>query len=903
MVLRFSDLRRDHIEPSRSATTQRHSLRRAAESLLELFDSNPKVAVLGVPAATTGDIADIYSYLVEPAYRRDVTLLLGVDRDFVNIENSLIEPEIGYPWSRERLTYIAERYQRAPRTDGLPPLTPIEDRLLSAMRSVELRPEVQYGIGRFRVDFAFPEVRLAIEADGRAWHDVIKDAARDNRLKSMGWDVLRFTGSRIHREATQAAEEIAARLEHRRSAELTYSDIDEEEPRRSWWQRFLDWLFRRNRARQDDTPDGSLPEETAEIPAWKIQLDDDQLRAVNAAEGVVQIIAPAGSGKTMTVVARVQELISRGVPANRILCTTFNRASVEELDERLKISGVAGPDIKSFHALGWMILNEEDVLRKETGLVTYAQLRRIAKLAMDEIDGGEWIDAPASSELISDYKLAKMWTPADARRHASNATEETAAEIYRIYEEQLEEADRNDFDDLIIRAVRLLQESAETRMRWQERWESVLIDEFQDIEPAQELLIRVVAAPEDSIFAVGDEDQCIYSWRRASVERIVMLDTAYPGLERVILKTSYRCPQAITEVASRLISLNKRRFPKTINPSPVSNSDGHIRMIQAGDVAKGAEEVVTILRDVETPDETVVLARTSRQLRDLVRACVDARVPVRAPANALHTSDAERTILAYIRLASSPQSAIEEDIRQSFRVPNRYLPRGSEQAVENSLRAGASFRKAAGSVPIPSGEEWRTKGITEWAELLADLAGQKGSEAVKTLRGDGGLDQHYSSVEKMTPHDQIEIEALDDLSEVSQDKSLVEMTTLLEQRSSRLQDAVDEDGVELATIHGAKGREWETVILFGADADQLPHNRALADAENDAELEEAIEDERRLAYVAMTRTKKRLVVVSTGDPSPFLREAGITSSGVKLPTLQSIKEQRAETHQTETSRR
>jgi len=189
--------------------------------------------------------------------------------------------------------------------------------------------------------------------------------------------------------------------------------------------------------------------------------------------------------------------------------------------------------------------------------------------------------------------------------------------------------------------------------------------------------------------------------------------------------------------------------------------------------------------------------------------------------------------------------------------------------------------------------------MTEWAELLADLAGQKGSEAVKTLRGDGGLDQHYSSVEKMTPHDQIEIEALDDLSEVSQDKSLVEMTTLLEQRSSRLQDAVDEDGVELATIHGAKGREWETVILFGADADQLPHSRTLADAESDDELEEAIEDERRLAYVAITRTKKRLVVVSTGNPSPFLREAGISLSGAQLPTLQSIKEQRAETHQPE----
>jgi ATP-dependent exoDNAse (exonuclease V) beta subunit len=158
---------------------------------------------------------------------------------------------------------------------------------------------------------------------------------------------------------------------------------------------------------------------------------------------------------------------------------------------------------------------------------------------------------------------------------------------------------------------------------------------------------------------------------------------------------------------------------------------------------------------------------------------------------------------------------------------------------------------------------------------------------------------HYSSVEQMTPHDKIEIEALDDLSEVSQEKSLVEMTTLLEQRSSRLKNAEDENGIELATIHGAKGREWDTVIFFGADADQLPHSRALVDADNDAEFEEAIEDERRLAYVAITRTKERLVVVSTGNPSPFLREAGISSSGAQLPTLESTRLQRDEPFQRE----
>ena len=117
---------------------------------------------------------------------------------------------------------------------------------------------------------------------------------------------------------------------------------------------------------------------------------------------------------------------------------------------------------------------------------------------MDSLVGGVWLDAPVASELVSDYKLAKMWTPEEARRHASNANERTAAEIYTRYEQHLEEADRNDFDDLIVASVRLLQQDASVRKRWQGRWESVLIDEFQDIEPAQELLIQLVACVERS---------------------------------------------------------------------------------------------------------------------------------------------------------------------------------------------------------------------------------------------------------------------------------------------------------------------------------------------------------------------------------------------------------------------
>lgn len=889
-VIDFGTLRNEHIEPARRSTTARRSLDRAAESLLKLMDSQNQIAILGVPAETAGDISDIYSFLVEPAFRRDIDLYLGVDREIGEMDGELLEPPTGYAWSSERLKYLTDLYLTTESDEGLPPLTPIEHQLLAAFRDMDLRPQVQFGIDRFRVDFAFPEVRLAVEADGRAWHDARRDAARDRKLRRMGWEVIRFTGSRIFWEATSIAEEVAATVANRRSKGLLYSEVPVQPPQKPWWKRLIDWLFRRTESKSniDVVKDATDPE-----PEVETGLDSDQKQAVNAGDGVVQVIAPAGSGKTTTMIRRVEALIARGVPANRILCTTFNRASVDELERRLKELGITGPVVKSFHALGRHILYEEGHLRDELGTVTYGQLRWIAKQAMDSLEEGVWIDAPLASELVSDFKLAKMWDPQDARRNATTDREHTAAEIYRIYEQHLEEAGRNDFDDLIIGAVRLLQLNVAVRSKWQAKWDTVLVDEYQDIEPAQELLIRLVAAPQDSIFAVGDEDQCIYSWRRASVERIVLLDVAYPGLERFVLETSYRCPPRISRAASALIARNQRRFPKVINPSPVSETEGVIEIIRAGNGHSGPEQVAELLKLVTTRNETVVLARTSRLLRDLVSSCVAAGIDVRAPASALEVSDAERTVLAYFRLAHDPGNAQEEDIRQSFRVPNRYLPQGSEVTLASSLKAGKAFGEAVDGLSISPDDAWRQKRLVEWSDVMERVRTSDPLGGVRFLRAKGGLDRHYSSVEQMTPHDQVEIEVLEDIESEVGDSSLSEVVGQLELRSTRLHSATSAEGVELATIHGAKGREWDHVILYGADAGQLPHRRTLADATDDKEFAEALEDERRLAYVAITRAKERLTVITTNKPSPFLSEAGIVDAPIALPTRESVQQEEA----------
>ena len=431
-VFRYGDLQYRYINPARSLTAKRTSLDRAASGLLSLLEANPRSAVLGVPLNTAGDLLDVYSFLIEPAFRRDVALLLGADRAIAALDPPrYLEPRFEYPWTLQRLSFLTAFYLQAESKDGNPPLTPIEEMLLAALRERGLTPTVQYGVHGFRVDFAFPGHQLAVEADGRAWHDATRDQYRDRRLRTRGWETLRYSGSQIYRDPAGVADQIASILLSR-PEQPTRTQVPPTPTHRPWWRRLIDWLVRRPSATAVVHPPGDQPEmpPNQPTPEWKAHLDSDQLRAVDAHEGVVQVIAPAGSGKTTTMIARVQELLTRGIAPNRILCTTFNRDARAELGDRLKRVGVSGVEVRNFHALGFLILSEEGSLRSDVKRASYAMWRRLAKEAMDFLDDGVWIEPDTASELVSNYKLGVLWDPQTARRQAKSPIEKTAAEIY-----------------------------------------------------------------------------------------------------------------------------------------------------------------------------------------------------------------------------------------------------------------------------------------------------------------------------------------------------------------------------------------------------------------------------------------------------------------------------------------
>jgi DNA helicase-2/ATP-dependent DNA helicase PcrA len=895
----LGSIREQYILPAEAQSAARTSIVNPAQPWLDVISAGHPLAVLDVVTASTADLRDIYGYLVEPAYRAGATLLLVADRHLDDIDKRSHKEPIGYPWTLERLRHVARLWSVNHRSGGVP-MTPIEELLYDRLRDRGLAPIPQYGIDRFRIDLALEDVLVAIECDGRLYHDPAYDAWRDAQLRRRSWAPIHFSGSEITADPARCAERVAALAALRRTTRPP--DVRSATPTSSsrsysLLERLVNWLKSLFLNRTTTVGSGADLAETptpAQSQAHPF-LDVDQAAAVRASDGVTQVLAPAGSGKTTVLVERVKELRSRGVAPNRILCCTFNRAARDELRERLEREGNEHVEIETFHSLGRGILEDAGDSRTRIGATSHGQWRRLAKAAMDAVPFGPWFDPADAEAIVSDFKLDAMVTPEELRlrvlakhgppperdlsdrRASPTARDREAAEawtklrLYELHEDQLAQDDRYDFDDLVFRSVRRLGDDDELRRRWQLRFDAVLVDEYQDIEPAQEYLIRTLAAPDDLLFVVGDEDQCIYSWRRATVQRSIELDRDYPGLRRYALTKNFRCPATVVEASRNLIEHNRLRFPKVIAAG--RTDAGEITVIAADDDRSAAAEAARRL-DGAASGDVVVLARTARALSVVALGLAEAGrtfwVTDGLRGRLLSQVGEPRVLLAYLRLFGAPRRARPEDVDVVFRTPNRYLPGGAEGHVAQALRTGLSFSAAIARLPVR--EEWRRRGLQLGAKFFDELVSTRDAATfVARIRGEGGLDRHFGEVDQLNPSQPTGLQALQDAERDAKGLTIEEYAEVLDYRAHIIEKHLDDGGVELATIHGAKGRQWPTVIVAGVDEGELPHGRSLEIAEDDAD---ALEAERRLAYVAFTRAQEHLVLMhSKRNPSRFLAEA------------------------------
>jgi superfamily I DNA/RNA helicase len=353
------------------------------------------------------------------------------------------------------------------------------------------------------------------------------------------------------------------------------------------------------------------------------RLAPDQRTAATAPPGPALCIAPAGSGKTTTLVARAAWLIATGTPPEVIRAITFNKRAAVEMTERLDAAlaplGIASGTVRvrTFHALGREIL-------RDAGVPVDAMVDRAAIIR--EI--APWADDAMVLRLDTLISRLKVELSVSAGDVASDPEAGPNARAFAAYEAAVSARGGLDFDDLILRSIDHLERDSELLRRWRGRCVELLVDEVQDVDRAQLRLALLIAAPANRIFLVGDDDQSIYGWRLADVRRILGLASHLQGLQRVDLQVNYRCPRVVVERAVRLVEHNRERFPKRIDAGSMAGGE----LVLAPDAS---DETVRLARAMGTwPDDgstRAVLARTNRELLPAVAVALEMRLPFRAP--------------------------------------------------------------------------------------------------------------------------------------------------------------------------------------------------------------------------------------------------------------------------------
>jgi superfamily I DNA/RNA helicase len=527
-------------------------------------------------------------------------------------------------------------------------------------------------------------------------------------------------------------------------------------------------------------------------------LAPDQRAAAIAPPGPILCVAPAGSGKTTTLVARVAWLISSGtaVPES-IVAITFNRRAAEELDERLAAAlaplGLApgAVRVRTFHALGLEILREAGE-RVEPLVDRLELLRRIAP------DAG-----PAGwRRLDTAFSKLKLDLGVTADHVGADPEPGPVARTFLAYEAEIAAEGGLDFDDLVARSLRLLERDDAVQSRWRAAAGHLLVDEAQDLDRAQLRLALLLAAPANRIFLVGDDDQSIYGWRLADVRRVLGLAEALPGLRRVDLVVNYRCPGPVVARAVRLVEHNKARFAKTIRAR--THASG--RVVLAADAGDEPARIERVLGAWPADDDgtRAILARTNRELLPAIAVALERGVPFRPPPIAL--------------LIDSPH-------------------------VDACL-AAVDALAADARMPLPARiEAVRATWAAEPGDAAGDPAGPTRSEVAAAVLA-------WSSPSR----------TLEDLREA-----------IANRRADFARLCSDDAALTFATAHATKGLEFDHVAVIGLDAGRFPSARSLADAPDPAR---ALEEERRLGYVAWTRARRSLTLVyDPAHPSRFLLEA------------------------------
>ena len=628
-----------------------------------------------------------------------------------------------------------------------------------------------------------------------------------------------------------------------------------------------------------------------------MKFNQSQLSAIQHKDGPMLVLAGPGSGKTATLVERTKNLITEhGVNPSNILVITFTKAAANEMKQRFchemeRIEGIHGvPQVTfgTFHAIFFMVLklayhyNSSNIISDD---VKYQAIRElIHKYGLEYRDENELMNG-----ILGEISMIKNSRIPIEHFYSTQCGEDVFRKIYADYGVFLKKHRLIDFDDMLTLTYELFKERPDILLAWQKKYQYILIDEFQDINQIQYDIVRMLAAPEDNMFMVGDDDQSIYRFRGSKPEIMLHVPKDYPDVKQVRLEVNYRCPKAVVEASQRLIAGNKERFVKEIvaRESECSEEpkESEIQVKQVAEVIRfqqfktQRDEILFIIKEIENRlkkgyalSDIAILFRTNMQPRFLMEQLMAYNVDFKTRDQIPNLYDhwIARDIRTYIDIARG--SRARKDFLMILNKPKRYISRDS---LCESQVAFDEWEKMYDDQP------WIAERIEKLHYDIKMLEKMSPYAAINYIRHGIGYDDYlteYAQYRNLNKDDLFDI--LDELQASAKgfhnydawELHIQEYTDELREKAKKKQE--NPNAVTLSTMHSAKGLEFKSVFIIDANQGVTPYKKAVLDKD--------IEEERRLFYVAMTRAMEDLTICAVQELhnkdteiSQFVMEAGL----------------------------
>jgi DNA helicase-2/ATP-dependent DNA helicase PcrA len=627
-------------------------------------------------------------------------------------------------------------------------------------------------------------------------------------------------------------------------------------------------------------------------------LNPPQRDAVITTKGPVLVLAGAGSGKTRVIAHRIAYLLAvEGVHPRHVLAVTFTNKAAQEMRQRVEDlllpAGIRPPIIATFHAACVRVLRERAAqagLKPSFVIYDEDDRQSLVKEALRELDFDERTLTPSTVVHRISHCKNQMLGPEDVEQLARTPREERIASLYRLYEEKLRAAGALDFDDLLLRVVRLLETVPEALHWYRHVWTHVLVDEYQDTNRAQYRIVQLLTEEHRNLCVVGDPDQSVYRWRGADLRNILDFEKDYPDCRVVALEQNYRSTKRILDIASAVIVNNTARKDKRLW---TENREGErAQVYRAWDENEESAFVAQKVRGLHAEGrdyrDVAVFYRTNAQSRVLEDAMRRAGIPYLIVGGVRFYERREiKDVVAYLRLIANPFDDVA--FRRAVAAPARGIGKATLDRLADAARAvGGSLFALCAMIP-PDITAKPRRALEEFARLIARLAERRSALTVPALIDEVCAASGYRDALKAerTAEAEARLENLEELVAASEEfianqrAQGIEPVTLEAFLDSIAlvadTDEIDSEsgGVTLMTLHSAKGLEFPVVFLTGLEEGVFPHSRSMLEPEE-------LEEERRLCYVGITRAQEHLFLsyalhrriqgYGVAEPSRFLLE-------------------------------